>query len=392
MSKVWNVQNTERTVPSTVEHKTLFENIVIQLNNKQLRVHIYDTPLGQRFLDALKDNLKNKRILEKNFCWLGWADSKRNLHYLVEELNKNIAQINSFAFDPPYENIHPFTVDDFQYSDKLPIGYMIDNDPMKTPGLRLKHDACNLLHRYFEDLQGTAWQLSNYYKQADYKTKYAIRQLNNLCHEIESWVHAYRKSKIEPEWMRCSQITTFLNAPRYDLHEEDYELFKQNRYDRELGGVYLHWSQVGKTLYEVWRDEDAPEMDETTCSEINHQKYYSGEFDIEWGQTITEKDRFKKEEMDDYRSWLSENGFDWNDPKLSLGYIKIGQVDMKLAFGSKSFLEIYKDMSSNLNISSINVIGLRSWEDEYPYTLDSEDWKQIQIDYLKKGYESRNLR
>jgi hypothetical protein len=67
-------------------------------------------------------------------------------------------------------------------------------------------------------------------------------------------------------------------------------------------------------------------------------------------------------------------------------------VDMKLAFGSKSFLEIYKDMSSNLNISSINVIGLRSWEDEYPYTLDSEDWKQIQIDYLKKGYESRNLR
>ena len=99
MSKVWNVQNTERTVPSTVEHKTLFENIVIQLNNKQLRVHIYDTRLGQRFLDALKDNLKNKRILEKNFCWLGWADSKRNLHHLVEELNKNIAQIIPIVLD-----------------------------------------------------------------------------------------------------------------------------------------------------------------------------------------------------------------------------------------------------------------------------------------------------
>ena len=78
---------------------TLFENLVIQYNNKQVRVHIYDTPLGKRFLEALKDNLTEKRILEKNFCFLGWADSKRDLTYLCEELNKNIAQIDSFKFN-----------------------------------------------------------------------------------------------------------------------------------------------------------------------------------------------------------------------------------------------------------------------------------------------------
>ena len=76
----------------------LFENLVIQLNNRQLRVNIYDTPLGLRWIEALKDNLKQQRILEKNFCFLGWPDSKRNLTYLCEELNKNIAQINSFNF------------------------------------------------------------------------------------------------------------------------------------------------------------------------------------------------------------------------------------------------------------------------------------------------------
>ena len=73
--------------------------ISIKLNNKQLRINIYDTPLGKRWIEALKDNLKNKRILEKNFCWLGWADSNRNLKYLVEELNNAIDQINSFKFD-----------------------------------------------------------------------------------------------------------------------------------------------------------------------------------------------------------------------------------------------------------------------------------------------------
>jgi hypothetical protein len=379
-------------VPSTENNNFLYENLVIQYNNKQVRIHIYDTPLGQRFLDALKDNIDKKRILEKNFCFLGWAGSERDLSHLVEELNKSIAQINSFAFDPPYEKIHPFVTSDFQYSSHLPTGLCPDGDEMKKPGLRLKHDACNLLHRYFEELQGTAWQLSPFYKQADTETKYAIRQLNNLCHEIESWVLSYRKSIVDPEWMRPSQITTFLNAPRYDLHDEDYELFKQNRYDRELGGVYLHWSQVGKTLYEVFRDEHAPVMTDAMCSEINHQKYYSGEFDIEWGQTITEQDQFKKKEMDEFRNWLKQNNFDWNDPKLALGYIKIGQIDMKLAFQDKSFIEVYKEMQNNLNIKSIHTIGKRSWENYYPYTLDSDDWKQIQIESLKKGYESRNLR
>ena len=380
------MQNTEQTVPSTEESKFLFENIIVQYNDRQVRINIYDTTLGKRFIDALKDNLNNKLILEKNFCFLGWVDSKRDLRHLVSELNKSIEQINAYKFDPPYERIHPFVTDDFQTSSNLPVGD-------SKPGLRLKHDACNLLHRYFEELQGTAWKLSEYYKQADTETKYSIRQLNNICHEIENWVISKRKSVINPEWMRPAQITTFLNAPRFDLHPEDYELFKKNRYDRELGGVYLHWSQVGKTLYEVFRDENGPKMTDALCSEINHQKYYSGEFDIEWGDTITEeKHSFKKKEMDAFRHWLELNGYDWDQAELSLGYIKIGQIDMKLAFGDKTFLEVYDIMKNNLNITSIHTIGSQSWQNYFPYTLESEDWKQIQIKGLKKGYESRSLR
>jgi len=380
-------------VPSTEKNKFIYDMIRVGLIDKAYYFQIYDTPLGHRWLEGLKDNLKKERILEKNFCFLGFADSKRNLHYLVGELNKNIAIINSFQFSPAYEKIDPFSLDDFQYSSSLPIGKAVDGDVSKTPGKRLKHESCNLLHRYFEELQGTAWQISDYYKQADAETKYAIRQLNNICHEIESWVNSDRKKAIEPEWMRPSQITTFLNAPRHDLHDEDFELFKQNRYDRELGGVYLHWSQVGKTLYEVFRDEHAPKMTQALCSEINHQRYYSGEFDVEWGKTITEQDNFKKEEMDEYRTWLEDNRYDWDDPKLSLGYIKLGQVDLQRTFGTGATIhDIHKLMNDNLNITSIRTITGPSIETDYPYTLDSDDWKQIQMEGLKKGYESRSMR
>jgi hypothetical protein len=378
-------------VPSTKENKFLFDLVRVDLNDRSYYIETYDTPLGRRWIEALNDNIKQKRVLEKNFCFLGFADSKRDLPHLVRELNKSVEQINSFTFNTPYEKIHPFVADDFQYSKNLPIG---KDDDGKHKGLQLKHDSCNLLHRYFEELQGTAWDISKYYKQANIKTKYAIRQLNNICHEIESWVLSYRKSVIDPDWIRPSQITTFLNAPRTELHEEDFELFKQNRYDRELGGVYLHWSQVGKTLFEVFRDEHAPKMTDTLCSEINHQKYYSGEFDIEWGQTITEDtNEFKKQEMDEYRAWLKENNYDWEDPKLSLGYIKIGQVDLQRTFGSSAtFKEIYETMSKNLNISNIKTMSNRTIECEYPYTLDSDDWQQIQMESLRQGYESRSMR
>ena len=45
----------------------------------------------------------------------------------------------------------------------------------------------------------------------------------------------------------------------------------------------MHWCQIGKTLMEVYRDEGAPVLTDTVCEAITHLKYYSGEFDVEWG-------------------------------------------------------------------------------------------------------------
>jgi hypothetical protein len=359
-------------------------------------IRLYDHPFVQRWLEAFKGILQNKLILEKNYCFLGFADSKRNLQFLCDELNYAVWQINRFnssnywqvAGLKPYSIEKHFTPDDFMYPETLPIGKAINGDEMATPGCRLKHETCNELHRYFEDLQGQAWNLSKYYYIADDATKYAIRQLNNLCHEIEGWVSAYRKSKFEPEWIRPSQITTFLHAPRKPLQTKDYDLFVKNRYDRELGGVYLHWSQVGKTLYEVWRDHDEAVGE----GGINHQQLYSGEFDIEWGQTVTDAHDFKNRETEQFKLWLEKNGYDWNNPQLALGYIKLGQVDLNESFGTDKFLDIYKRMIKCLNIDRIELIGPTNIATEYKYTLSDPNWKELQIEELRKGYESHSLR
>ena len=88
--------------------------------------------------------------------------------------------------------------------------------------------------------------------------------------------------------------------------------------------------------------------------------------------------------MEPYRHWLARNGYDWNDPKLALGYIKIGQVDLVKSFGTDQFIPIYNTMTENLNIKKISTENVSC---EFKYTLESDDWKKIQMDALKKGFE-----
>ena len=80
-------------------------------------------------------------------------------------------------------------------------------------------------------------------------------------------------------------------------------------------------------------------------------------------------------------------------PKLSLGYIKIGQVDLETSFQNRPFTSYTKMMKDNLNIKSITIRDDQNCSERFSsYTLDSDDWKQMQIEGLKRGYESRSMR
>ena len=378
------MRNTEQTVPSTEEIEIVLRNPKDKKQTLSYYIDVELTDFNTRWLGLLGKNLKNNLHLEKNYCWLGWADSPRDVYYLCDQINQTISQINKFNDTgvwqkhglPPY-----FIKDYFTKNDVIQHGDV----GVDKPGLKLNHDPMNRLHLYFEELQGETWNISKYYKFADYETKWCIRQLNVLCHELESWVLSNRKKVQAPEWQRPSQITTFLNAPRENLKSEDYKLFQDNRYDRVLGGVYLHWAQVGKTQFEVFRDENGQDIDEATCSAINSLKFYSGEFDVEWGQDVTETTHeWHRNEQNKFREWLPRNGFDWNDPTLSLGYIKIGQVNLLKSFGTTDFLKILNVMSNYLDIYKIK---LESIQQTYDYVWSDDNYKNMQINFLKPGYD-----
>jgi hypothetical protein len=130
------------------------------------------------------------------------------------------------------------------------------------------------LHRYFEDLQGVSGKMSPYYEKANSITRWHIRQLNLLCHEFEAWLLSLRKKYTAPMWQRPSQLMCWLNAPRFTLDEEDYELFGIESINRTLGGVFVGVNKaVGKHHWEVFHDEGKDsrihELTTTTLASVN---------------------------------------------------------------------------------------------------------------------------
>jgi len=377
------------TLRNPLDHDDLLDYYIIPDDNQ----------LARDWIIALKDLLKSKKQLEKNFCFLGFPKTARTLDYLCDELNSAVETINRFDFTKyglaSYiieEWFHPNTV-------RFPSTYPIDPTVMSDEsfpkimqlGLRPKHTILNKLHNHFEHLQGTVSNLSRYYQVADYNTKYAIRQLNIICHEMESLILSQKKEVVNAEWIRPSQITTFLHADRYPLKNDHRQGFQTNGYDRQFGHVYMHWAQIGKTLFEVWRDEGAPKLDSTVCEAITNLEYYSGEFDVEWGKDVTLDMGYPwhNKEQQEFKDWLIANNLDPTDSKLSLGYLPLGHVDLLRSFGTTDMFNIWNQLSTHLDIYSIEVDDITC---TFKYCWTDVDYKQKQIDMMRSGYDYSSRR
>lgn len=355
------------------------------------QINVYDNPLANDWVVALKEVLRNKNLIEKNYCFLGFPESKRNLNFLCNELNNAVTEINHFNLTHVWQNagLAPYIIEDWfstesvRFSSDYPV--TLRSNPEIEIGLSPKHQILNRLHNHFERLQGTVNELSPYYKLANYETKYSIRQLNILCHEVEALILSQRKAEVLPEWVRPSQINTFLMAKRYALTDNHRELFRVNGFDRRFGHVYMHWNQIGKTLFEVWRDENAPELNQTICEEINSLEYYSGEFDIEWGKDVILNANcpWHDKEQKEFNNWLTNNKLDYNNISLSLGYLPLGEIDLSV-FGSLNEIEIRRKLAKYADVYKIEVDGVSN---TYNYCWTDANYKQQQVDMMKPGYD-----
>ena len=345
----------------------LLDQIVITLRNHHgntlpVIVDVYNNSLSRKWLTALNRLIRDDYHLEKNYCFLGFAQSDRTPEYVCNQINTSIKAINHSGIG--------YHIDDH---------YTVDN----TVGdeWRLQHDRMNKLHRYFEDLQGTAGSMSQYYSHADADTRWHIRQLNLLCHEYESLILSVRKMHTAPEWQRPSQLMCWLHAPRFELDAEDFELFGIETINRQLGGVYVGVNKaVGKHHWEVFCDEGRDSrVGELTTTTLQSQTLAAGDFDIEWARDPGAF-YWQQKQLTEFRTWLENNSFDPNDKSLTIGHPKVGQVNLLASFGTNDYQTIWRQLNNYMDVYKIST---RDAEATYTYRWSDSNYQEQQTRILK---------
>lgn len=333
-------------------------------------INVCDSSLSKKWLAALNVLLEKSYHLEKNYCFFGFVKYERNGEYILNQVNKSIAAINSANLG--------YRIDDFFSLKNTLTDQPVDN---RAVGRNIIHAKFNQLHRYFEDLQGVSGNMSTYYIDADATTRWHIRQLNLLCHEFESWALSYRKEIEAPEWQRMSQIMCWLNAPRFLLDEEDYELFGVETLNRSLGGVFVGVNKaVGKHHWEVFNDEGRDSrVDELTTTVLKNQTEAAGDFDIEWGRNPGDF-AWQQNKLNEFRKWLVANNFNPNDKSLTIGHPQVGQVDLMQSFGTEDYCSIWQTLSNHLDVYSIKT---SSASVTYDYHWSDADFIDTQVAIIK---------
>lgn len=325
-------------------------------------IDVEDNSLSRRWLASLNDIIRKGLHLEKNYCWLGWTESARTAEYLCTQINRSINAVNASNLD--------YCIQDF-----FSPGTVIQQD------LDINHDRMNQLHVYFEDLQGTAGAISPHYLKADDETRWHIRQLNLLCHELESLVLSMRKALQAPEWCRPSQLMCWLNAPRFELAAEDLELFGIDTINRKLGGVYVGVNKaVGKHHWEVFCDEGRDSrIGELVTTGLRSQTQATGDFDIEWARDPGSYP-WQIQQLAEFREWLTRNGFDPADLSLTIGHPQVGQVDLSRSFGTTDYEKIWATLAQYLDVVAIRTSSETA---TYDYRWSDPDYMEQQLRSMK---------
>ena len=355
----------------------LLDTIEMQLRSADgdllpVYINVYDNSLSRKWLAALNDILDRNLHLEKNYCFFGFADGARSGQVLIDEINRVVDYINASDID--------YTIDDhFTLENSLTT---VKSEQDGRDRIIVDHDHFNQLHLYFEELEGTTQNPSPHALRATPEQKWYIRQTNLLCHEFESWALSYGKKLHMPEWQRPSQLMCWINAPKFELDENDYELFGIDTIARPMGGVFVGVNKaVGKHHYEVFCDEGRDSrIDELVSTTLRSQTLAAGDFDIEWARNPGEYE-FMQKQLADFREWLTVNGFNPDDKSLTIGHPQVGQVDLERSFGTAEYQTVWDTLYKYLDVYSIRTSTAYA---EFDYHWSDSDFVTRQVKAIGK--------
>jgi hypothetical protein len=286
-------------------------------NDRDVFFDIFDTDISQKWADEIN---KNYELFETD-RFSNWPESPRDKNYFVSMLNKQIDIVNRY---------YPNTIDT-----------KVEENP--------NQETMNYLHTFFEKLRGPIGEESDWFKSATTEAQDAICQFNIIIHEYE---HYSFNEEMLPltNHPYATIVGTYKDRPRYELTDNDYELFTFNW---RFGTVYINYCEVGKPLLDVFKDQDEVVGD----NNIKPLKYYSADWQIKFGPDTL--DWVYAQRFEEFKQWFNRKsnyfnqlGISWGT-KMSLGMIPVAQLNIQDSnLKNLSKIEIVKKLSPFQTIKS----------------------------------------
>jgi hypothetical protein len=118
---------------------------------------------------------------------------------------------------------------------------------------------------------------------------------------------------------------------------------------------------------------------ELVTTALQTQTLAAGDFDIEWARDPGAFP-WQKKQLIEFRQWLEANNFDPEDPSLTIGHPKVGQVNLLASFGTSNYLEIWPQLNNYMDVYKIST---REAVATYDYHWSNPDYREQQTRILK---------
>jgi len=175
----------------------------------------------------------------------------------------------------------------------------------------LEQDTLNQIHSVFEEYHGQLdqWLENNLFKQPKGdRLRKSLSHINQTVHRLEGANN--NKPKLRVVYFEIPKTETFT--------EQDYALFTTSV---DFGGVYILYADVGKNLESLAYDQDEHHHD------FVPNLHYSVDFVIRlYNDNGVQKRQRVYEYLLENLSYFVEKGYTQFDPRLTVGAIKLAQL------------------------------------------------------------------
>jgi hypothetical protein len=279
-----------------------------------LEYKTYDTDIAQRWSQLLEHQVMTDSSVYEKDRFYNFPDNTWTEEHIVNELNACIDVLNQANAG---------------IAERAEVG--------------MSQHLLNVLHHHFENLRGGVLSPGSFWAGANGETKAALERYNVLIHRAENY---YNTGAREQHFPRV--VCRFNNRERISLEDADYAHFTLAK---NFGEVYINYCEVGKPLYDVFKDGD----DVVGEDNIRPLRYYAPDFALYFHHTQPYKvDKFLAD-MDEWwdrnDNYLGALGFTKGDPKNAIGYIPVAALTE-----IHDIDEVINNLVTHQNIDRVEII------------------------------------